>query len=299
VTSVLANGITIEYETFGDPTHPALLLVSGYTSQMTTFEVPFCEMLAARGLYVIRFDNRDSGLSTHFDGQSVDLRAVYEYREGKAELPSLPYSLSDMAADGVDLLRALNISTAHIFGVSMGGMIVQTMAIEHPDQIASLISVMSHTGEPNYGRSTEEAGKALMEAPLSDREGYIKQGVIARRVWCSKKYYDDAFEAGRLGRDYDRGFYPEGAPRQYAAILSAPPRADRLRTLDVPTLVIHGLDDTLITPSGGERTAELIPGATLEMLGDMGHDLPRPLWPHIVHLVAAHTIGATDVSASI
>lgn len=287
--SLAANNITIEYETFGSSTDPALLLVNGFTSQLVDYEVGFCQMLADRGLFVIRYDNRDAGLSTHFEGVHADLAGVYAARKSQGPMPTLPYTMSDMANDGMELLRALGIERAHIFGISMGGMLVQTMAIEHPDRVLSLTTVMSHTGEPDYGRSTPEANQALMDPPKADRAGYIEQNVAGWRTWSSKKHYDPAYVTMRLGRAYDRAFKPNSAPRQLAAILAAPPRAETLRALSVPTLVIHGRDDTLITLSGGERTAELIPGAVLVVVNDMGHDLPEPLWPVLVDQVIAHT----------
>ncbi len=287
--SLAANNITIEYDTFGSSTNTALLLVNGFTSQLVDHEVEFCQMLADRGLFVIRYDNRDAGLSTHFDGQSADLAGVYAARKTQGPMPTLPYSLSDMANDGMELLRALGIERAHIFGVSMGGMLVQTMACEHSDRVISMTTVMSHTGEPDYGRSTPEANAALMAPPQKDREGHIAQGIAGWKTWSSKKYYDPEYAAMRLGRGFDRAFKPESSPRQLAAILSAPSRVEALCTLTVPTLVIHGRDDTLITLSGGERTAELVPGATLVVFNDMGHDLPKPLWPALVDQVVAHT----------
>jgi pimeloyl-ACP methyl ester carboxylesterase len=292
MASIIANGITIEYETFGDSSNPALLLVSGYTSQLTGFEVSFCEQLAARSLFVIRYDNRDVGKSQWFDGQSAQTDAVIAFRKGEGPRPEIPYSLSDMAADGMGLLTALGIDRAHVLGTSMGGMLAQTMAIEHGHRFLSLISVMSNTGEPEFGRSTPAAGVALMAPPPAGRDAYIAQSVQGRRTWTSKKYFDAEFEASRLARDYDRAFHPEGNVRQYSAIMMAEPRADRLRALHIETLVIHGRDDELITPLGGERTAELIPGSTLVVLNDMGHDLTRELWPVIIDQVCIHTTRA-------
>jgi pimeloyl-ACP methyl ester carboxylesterase len=166
--------------------------------------------------------------------------------------------------------------------VSMGGMIVQTMAIEHPHRVMSLTSIMSHTGEPAYGRSTKEASDALMKAPPTERQRYIDETAEGRRVYSSPKYYSLDWEKERCARDYDRMFYPEGAGRQMAAIMASPDRAEGLRNLALPTFVLHGRADTLITLSGGERTAELVPGSILLVLNDMGHDLPSALWPTIV-----------------
>jgi pimeloyl-ACP methyl ester carboxylesterase len=285
---VAANGIEIEYETFGSPGDPALLLVNGFTSQLTNWEAEMCEMFAARGRFVIRYDNRDVGLSTHLDGQPAPIGELARALTGGLALPQVVYTLSDFAADGMALLTALGIARAHIAGVSMGGMIVQAMAIEHPQRVLTLTSIMSRTGEHQYGKASPEASVALMAAPLHERSAYIEQSLVGRKLWGSPRYFDAEYERGRLGRDYDRMFYPEGAGRQMAAIMASPPRAEGLRNLRVPTLVIHGRADQLITLSGGERTAELIPGANLLVMNDMGHDLPRPLWPVLVDAMISH-----------
>lgn len=277
-----ANDIQICYETFGDPADPALLLVSGFTSQMTGWEEGLCQAFAAAGRYVIRFDNRDVGLSTHFDGQRAMLGEISQARKNGSPPPAVPYGMSDFAADGMGLLSALGIERAHIAGVSMGGFIVQTTAIEHPDRVLTMTSIMSTTGERDYGRATKEANEALMRPPARDRARYIEIAAEDRRIWSSERYFDLEWEKFRLARDYDRVFYPEGSSRQMAAVMTAPDRADRLRSLDVPTLVIHGRHDSLIGLSGGERTAELVPGSTLLVYNDMAHDLPRPLWPQYV-----------------
>jgi pimeloyl-ACP methyl ester carboxylesterase len=283
---IAANGIEIEYRTHGSPTDPALLLVNGFTSQMPTgYNDDFCELLASRGRYVVRYDNRDVGLSTHLTGTPAPMSAVMAARRDQSPMPEVAYTLSDMANDGMELLSALGIETAHIAGVSMGGMLVQTMAIEHPNRVLTLTSIMSTTGEPDVGRSTPEANAALLAAPPATREAYIQQGIESRKVWSSVRYYDPDYEADRLGRDWDRGINPEGHARQYCAIMASGPRDVGLRNLKMPTLVIHGRDDTLITPSGGFRTAELVPGAMLAYLSDMGHDLPRPLWPILVDVM--------------
>lgn len=287
-----SNGIEIEYDTFGDPSDPALVLVMGFTGQMTAWDEVFCKLLVDRGLFVIRFDNRDCGLSTKLDGVPVDLLTVMAKAMAGEELPPVPYTLTDMAADAIGLLDHLGIERAHIAGASMGGMIVQTMAIEHPTRVRSMTSIMSMTGEQEYGQPEPEAMATLLEPPKTDRAGYIEQAVKNWKVFSSKKYFDPQRITERAAAAYDRSFYPEGAPRQLAGILASGSRADGLRSLDVPTLVIHGRDDTLIQPSGGERTAELIPGSKLLMLHDMGHDLPEPLWPFITAVIGDHAATA-------
>lgn len=284
-----ANGIDICYQTFGDPKDPALLLVMGFTAQLIAWDAAFCEALANRGRYVIRFDNRDCGLSTHLDGVNVDLPAVLAAVDGKGEMPTVPYTLSTFSDDAFGLLDHLGITKAHIFGASMGGMIVQTMALEHPERVLSMTSVMSTTGEPDYFKSDPSAMQALMTPPPSEREAFIAFSVDRGALFSSPRYYDRAKAAVRAGESFDRAFYPEGASRQLAAIRGSADRSEALRKLSVPTLVLHGRADKLILPIGGDRTAELIPGANLMMLNDMGHDVPEPLWPLIVDATISHT----------
>jgi pimeloyl-ACP methyl ester carboxylesterase len=255
---------------------------------MNIHDTDFNEMFAARGRYVIRYDNRDAGLSTHLDGQPAPYGEIMAARKNHTPLPEVAYTLSDMAADGVALLSALGIDKAHIMGMSMGGMIVQTIAIEHAPRVLSLISVMSTTGEPDIGRSTPEANTALMVPPAATRDQYIAQGVVSRRAWSSKKHFDPDRETARLGADWDRSVDAFANARQLCAILASGSRAESLRNLQIPTLVIHGRDDTLIDPTGGFRTAELIPGAVLAYLSDMGHDMPPPLWPILADQIIGH-----------
>lgn len=288
----VSDHIELEYDTFGSPSDPALLLIMGFTAQMVAWEPDFCNMLAAGGLHVIRFDNRDCGLSTHLDGVAVNSDEVIRAAMHQEPIPPVPYTLSDMASDAVGLLDHLDIERAHVLGASMGGMIAQTFAIEHPQRTLSLTSLMSLSGELEYGQSTPEALEALLTPPPTDREGYIKFSP-RWQVWQSKKYRSDELSYAAAVRDYDRAFYPEGGPRQLAAIYAAGSRAEGLQKLNVPTLVVHGLEDTLISPSGGQRTAELIPRARLLMLEDMGHDLPQPLWPTFVAAVHELTQSVT------
>ena len=277
--------IELEYETFGDSKNPALLLIMGYMAQMVAWEDELCRMFAANNLFVVRFDNRDCGLSTKFDGVQVDVNAVIAAALMEDPIPPVPYTLSHMASDAVGLLDHLRIERAHVLGASMGGMIAQVMTIEHPTRVCSLTSVMSMSGEPEYGQSAPEAMNALLSVPPSDRDGYIAHAPIYQ-AFHSKKYRSDENSKRAAARDFDRCFYPQGAPRQLAAIYATGRRTEQLQAVKTPTLVIHGKDDTLITPSGGERTAELIPNAKFVLLDDMGHDLPQPLWGKFVSLVA-------------
>src|SRR4051812_25350232 len=203
-------------------------------------------------------------------------------------LAMAPYSLRDMACDGTDLLHALGIDRAHVVGSSMGGMIAQRMAIEFPDRVLSLTSMMSSTGEQEYGQSTPEAQQVLFSPRPTDREGYMA-GAERELVWASRRYGDAERLRALAAAGYDRAYYPAGVPRQLAAMILDGSRAEALTTLDVPTLVVHGLDDTLIDPSGGRRTAELVPGSRLLLVQDMGHDRPPALWPHLVDAIGAHT----------
>jgi pimeloyl-ACP methyl ester carboxylesterase len=283
----VSTGIELEYATAGDSSHPVLLMVNGFTAQMISWR-GIIDALVAQGLFVISYDNRDCGLSDKLDGQHVVVGKVLAAQMAGEPLPEdVPYTLSDMAADGIALLDHLGIDRAHIAGSSMGGMIVQTMAIEHPDRVASLTSIMSTPGDPKVGRATPEAREALLASQPEDRDEYIETFMLAE-VWQSKKYFDPV-AVRQLGADsFDRCYYPEGATRQMAAVYATGDRSTRLAALDLPTLVIHGRDDTLIQPDGGERTAELVPGARLLFVSDMGHDLPAPLWPVIAEAIGGH-----------
>jgi pimeloyl-ACP methyl ester carboxylesterase len=286
------NGVTLEYETFGSSTAPPLLLVMGFGSQLIAWPRAFCERLASAGRYVISFDNRDCGLSTKLDGQSVDLREVFAAAaagdlEKARELA--PYTLSAMSNDALGLLTGLGIERAHIVGASMGGMIAQTIAIEHSERTLTLTSMMSTTGEPGFGQSTPVAAEALRLPPPADRQGYIDAVAEKSLIWGSKRYADLPAARELAAASYDRCYSPEGRGRQLAAIIASGSRADGLRSLRVATLVVHGLDDTLIAPSGGERTATLVPGARLLLLPDMGHDRPVPLWPELCDAILEHT----------
>jgi pimeloyl-ACP methyl ester carboxylesterase len=284
-----SNGLEICYETIGNPDDPALLLVMGFSAQLIHWDDAFCQALADRGRYVIRFDNRDCGLSTHLDGVPVNIMGVLAAYESQGEMPEVPYTIGAFADDAFGLLDHLGIDQAHLFGASMGGMIVQAMAIAHPERTISLVSVMSSTGEPEYSQSSPAALAALMTPPPTEREAFIERGVELGALVCSPRYYDKARAAAVAAAGFDRAFYVEGAVRQMAAVRASGDRADGLRALNVPTLVIHGRADPLILPVGGERTAELIPGANLLMLNDMGHDLPQPLWPLIIDATISHT----------
>ena len=283
--NVHANGIDIEYEEFGDPSNPTLLLVMGLGAQMIVWDEGFCQLLADRGFHVIRYDNRDVGLSTKFDDAPAPDLAAAMGGDGS----SAAYLLADMADDGIGLLDALGIEKAHIVGASMGGMIVQEMAIRHPEKVLSLCSIMSTTGDRAVGQPTPEAMAALMAPPPQTRDEALDLAVKAQKVIGGTFPVDEAKVRERAGRSYDRMVNPMGMARQLVAIMASPDRTPKLQQLDVPTLVIHGVVDPLVTPSGGEATAKAIPGAELLMLEGMGHDTPEQLWPQIVDAIVANT----------
>jgi pimeloyl-ACP methyl ester carboxylesterase len=289
VPNVASNGIRLEYETLGDPGAPALLLIMGLGAQLIDWPQEFCEGLAARGRYVIRFDNRDAGLSTSDPGWGVpDVPAVLA-----GDRATVPYLLSDLAADTAGLLDALGIARANVVGLSLGGMIAQQLTIDHPDRVAALVSIMSTTGDRTVGGPTPEAAAMLGRPPAADRETAIANTVAAARVIGSPGYPADGEELlRRAAAKYDRSYRPLGTLRQYAAALASPDRTEALGGVTVPTAVIHGEEDPLIPLSGGVATAAAVPGAGLLTLAGMGHDLPRPLWPVIIDTIVECTARA-------
>lgn len=290
--ALLSSGIELEYKTSGDPENPTLLVVNGFTAQLISWHPDFIEQLVAQGLFVVQYDNRDCGLSSKLDGQAVQPMKILSAQLAGEPLPDVPYTLSDMAADGVGLLDFLGIERAHIVGNSMGGMIVQTMAIEHPTRIASVVSVMSSTGDPRTGAPTKEARSELLRSPSSDRDSYI-EGALGAKVWASQRFYDPDAVRSLAALSFDRGLDPAGDARQLAAIYASGDRSAALAALDVPMLVIHGRDDTLITSEGGEKTAELVAGSRYLLVSDMGHDMPRPLWPVFAEAIGGHVRSTT------
>lgn len=276
----------LEYETFGEPSRPTFLLINGLGSQLVATPRGLCELLAAEGFHVVRYDHRDVGLSTRTTADPPRLGAVRaSLRRG--EVPDVPYTLSDLASDAVCLLDHLGVARAHVSGVSMGGMVVQHLAIEHPDRLLSATSVMSTTGDRRVGRPTEEAWAALTSVPPPDRTGHVEHAVRTGEVFAGA-HFDPIVARRRAEEAYDRSYRPDAATYQLAAVWASGDRTARLHDVEVPMLVIHGREDTLIDLDGGEATAMAVPGARLMVLRGMGHDLPEPLWSRIVDALARH-----------
>jgi pimeloyl-ACP methyl ester carboxylesterase len=273
------------YETFGSADDPALLLVMGLATQMIAWPVGFCEQLAARGFFVIRYDNRDVGRSTHMRGQRPPTLLQLLRRDKSAAT----YSLADMAADGIGLLDQLGIERAHVAGASLGGMIAQTMAVRQPDRVLSLASIMSNTGHRWKGMPGLRVYPIFARRPAPDREGAIESAVSVFRLIGSPGFaFDEQRMREAAALSYDRGYNPAGTARQLAAILAAGDRAAELRGIRAPTVVIHGTSDRMVRPSGGRATAAAIPGAELVMIEGMGHDLPYGAWERIIGAIVAN-----------
>ena len=271
----VSDQVTLAYEELGDAGATPLLLIAGLGSQLISWHEPLCEMLAERGLRVIRFDNRDSGLSTHMDG---------------------PYSLEDMAADAAGLLDVLGIESAHVVGISMGGMIAQALAYEHPERVRSLVSLMSTTGERAASQPTPAAREALMRPRSTTPDEAEERSLDWIRVVGSPGLFDEELVRQRARTAFERDSDPAGFQRQLDAIYAARDRTGRVREITAPTLVIHGALDPLIPPEAGRATAAAIDGAQLLVIEGMGHDMPPPLWPKLAEAMAAHVHDVEGVS---
>lgn len=276
-----ANGLELEYDTFGDRNDPPLVLIMGLGAQLIDWPDGFARQIADHGFHVIRFDNRDSGLSTWLDELGTpDLEAVVT-----AQVKP-PYLLADLSDDVAGLLDALHIDSAHIVGASMGGMVAQQFVIDHPTRVRSLTSIMSTTGDPSVGAPSQAATEVLLRPEAPDRESAIAAGVHANRVTASTGFeVTDEELRDRVTAAYDRAHHPVGSTRQIAAILASPDRTEGLHGVTVPTLVVHGEVDHLVDPSGGRATAAAIPDAELLMIPGMGHDLPNGAWPQIIDAI--------------
>lgn len=294
MAQVQANGITIEYEDHGDVDAPVVLLIMGLGAQLVRWPIELVDDLVARGYRVVRFDNRDVGLSTKFDGAGTPNIVWTAMIQQFGRTPPVPYTLQDMAADAVGLLDALDIEAAHIVGASMGGMIAQLVAASWPDRTLSLTSIMSTTGRSDCSRPTMRATAVLLRHPRSDDlEAIVAHGTLAANVVGGRFPMEDAILAERIRSETLRNRHPAGFVRQMAAIIADGDRSTRLARITAPTLVIHGSDDPLVPVSGGRETARAIPGARLLEIDGMGHTLPPQVLPQIVDAINTHASRAT------
>jgi len=285
-----ANGIEIEYQTYGEASARPLLLLRGLGTQLIQWEPELCQQLADAGHYLVIFDNRDVGLSTHFESAGVPKLADVMQAALSGGDPGAPYGIEDMADDTVGLMDALELEDAHVAGISMGGMISQVTALRHPARVRSLISIMSSTGNPDLPPAKPEAMAVLVTPSPPEREAYIEHSVKVQRTIGSPGFeFDEAGVREMAGRVYDRAFDPGGVARQMAAVVAGGNRKPALASVRAPTLVIHGTDDPLIPLPGGHDTAEAIPGAGILEIPGMGHDVPRGAWDRLVEAIAEHT----------
>ena len=279
----LPTGIDLCYETFGSPDDPAILLVMGLGGPMGWWTTEFCERLSSRGYLVIRYDNRDTGRSTKLKQHRVRRADIVRAAAGRG---APPYTVSDMAGDAIGLLDHLDITSAHVAGVSLGGMIAQTLAIEHPDRVLSLTSIMSTTGRRRVGWPHPRVIRGMLMSPGRTRDSYAERSIKGAQMIGSPDYPPDREESlARAYETYDRGWTASGVTRQLVAALSAPDRTAQLAALDIPVTVLHGRADPLIHRSGGRATAKAIPGAEHLEIPGMGHDIPRPLYDTFIDAI--------------
>jgi pimeloyl-ACP methyl ester carboxylesterase len=282
--ATIANGLTIEYEVTGEG--PPLLLVMGLGAQLVAWPQEFVERLAGHGFMVIRHDNRDIGLSSEIDAPAPTVRRMILATLSK-RFANAAYTVDDMADDAVGLLDHLDVGPTHVVGASMGGMIVQAMAVRHPKRVASLASIMSNTGDRRSGRVKRALLLKLPKTIAKDREEALEKGVAGFRLTAGPHFDEDAVRL-MIKESLERSYRPEGAGRQSMAIAASADRTGDLGRVRVPAVVIHGLADRLVQPTGGMATARAIPGAKLVMYPDMGHDLPRPRWDDIIGEIVAN-----------
>jgi pimeloyl-ACP methyl ester carboxylesterase len=286
--SDVGRGITLCYETFGEESAPPMLLIQGLGMQMIAWPDDFCQALAERGFYVLRVDNRDAGRSTHIKGPPPTPGQLLRRR-----IRPVLYTLSDMAADAQGLLRELELEPAHVVGISMGGMVAQMVAAEHPASVRSLVSLMSNTGSRWRGQPAFTVYRFLLRPAPIDREGFINHTAQLFSVIGSRGLPRDAELTRQIAaRMYDRGVDPAGTGRQLGAIVASGNRSPQLRKIAAPTLVIHGSKDLMVSRSGGVATARVIPGARMTTIEGMGHDLPTAAWPQLLDAISEHAHAA-------
>ena len=283
------NDIEIAYETIGDPNSKPLLLIAGLGSQLLAWSDEICEILANNGFFVIRFDNRDVGLSTKFDSAGIpdmmEIAATYT----RGEIPKLPYTLEDMADDAIGVLDALNVEKAHICGASMGGMIAQIIAYRHPSRVQSLIVIMSTTGNPTLPQAKPEIMAQFFAPVPSEREAYIEEMVKRDSLIYGNFEYDEIQGREYRTKEYDRSYYPEGIARQMAAMAVPGNIQPKISAIKAPTLVIHGRKDPFNSVEAGKEIASTIPGAELLLLDGMGHSFPHDVLEQILNALIANS----------
>ncbi len=290
----VGGGITLCYETFGDPSDPTALLIMGLGTQMVAWQDDFCQQLAAKGLHVVRFDNRDIGRSTHLQGPPPSLVELLRYSVAPDR-----YTLADMAQDAAGLLSELELAPAHVIGASQGGMIAQTLAARAPTQVRSLVSMMSSTGGRWVGRPALSSYALFLRKAPREREAFVEHAASMFAKVGSRGIPQDSEGVRKIAAlSFDRELDRTGAGRQLAAIIASGDRTAELQRITAPTLVIHGTADTLVSPSGGRASARAIPGAKLMMIEGMGHDLPREVWPRLIDAFATHASEADRLAES-
>ena len=287
----VGRSIKLCYETFGEESDPTVLLIMGLGMQMIAWHEDLCRELAERGFYVVRFDNRDVGRSTHLDGVAPPSLLALLRRN-----PHAPYTLTDMADDAAGLLTELDLAPAHVIGASMGGMIAQTLAVRHPALVRSLTSIMANTGSLWSGQPAPSLYPLLLRRPTQGRERAIEQGVRTFEAIGSRRFQDTQDVRALAGQSYDRDYDRAGVARQLGAIVASGDRTTQLRCVRAPTLVVHGSADRLVRPSGARATARAIPGARLMTIAGMGHYLPRRAWPALIDAIVANAARATRVA---
>jgi pimeloyl-ACP methyl ester carboxylesterase len=291
----VGGGITLCYERFGSEDDPPMLLIMGLGTQMIGWPDEFCAQLAARGLHVVRFDNRDIGRSTRVKGRPPAPAQLLRRR-----IDPVLYTLSDMAADAAGLMRELGLAPAHVVGASMGGMIAQTLAAQRPECVRSLVSIMSNTGNRWKGQPAFRIYRYLLRRAPDDRAGYIAYTTrVFEAIGSRGLPFDYDRVRDMVTRSYDRGHDPAGPGRQLGAILASGDRTAELHTIRAPTLVIHGSNDRMVSRSGGVATARAIPGAQMKVIDGMGHDLPEAAWPQLVQAIAGHAHAADQAASGV